>query len=280
MRTAVRLKLSSHSEVWKLALAKHNYLEIVQRASGALLMDIVPLLSAPPRFVFQPDLVKFTTPWQNRSKSSVAGIDRWLRRFYRKERIDRLWKASRNQYKSSASYLQQFARLLVRIGAPFTEPSSELEIILLPNLLDSRGRGYSLSSSRKTWLFLGPALNRSQTRELVIHELLHRWVDPIANKVVEPARKSEGVRLARARYPMVAQAYPDPTIWVGETVVRAATVWLSRRSTSKAKQIITQHESQGFVGVRDAYDFLVHQDHTAVESIWEAVDIVNKTVTK
>src|SRR5689334_18466209 len=91
VRRAVRLRLARRAAYWHSALSNAGLLEPIQRAGGAMLMDIVPFLSPPPDFVFQTDATEYTTHWQRESRSSLVGIDQWLCRIYDEERLDLLW---------------------------------------------------------------------------------------------------------------------------------------------------------------------------------------------
>jgi len=285
VRKAVRLRLSHRSTYWRSALSDADLLEPIQRAGGGMLMDIVPFLSPPPDFVIQADGGEYTTSWQRESRSALEGIDQWLRRFYEKESIESLWSEHLGAYEDGAPMLQRLGPSLEAIAGRFGEPlnSTALEIVLMPNLLDAKGRGYSLSTPQCTWLFLGPVDEPSQAEGLAVHELLHRWVDLAADKTVRNGGGTDSVLKARALFPIVARSYPDLAIWISETVVRAATAWLGRSprkaTLQSTDESIANYERMGFIGIQEAYRHLVGEpERPPLKAIEQAIELVHRRV--
>ena len=250
-----------------------------------MLMDVVPLLAPPPRFHFQVDNTDYTTDWQRESKSRLARLDHWLRQFYEEEGVDRLWSEHLPSHEQAAAALRQFSASVESTAKIFSEHtmSGTLEIVMMPNLLDMRNRGYSLSSDQRTWIFLGPVDDPADWEQLAVHEMLHRWVDPAAEETVLKNSAPDPMPQFRAQYPVVAQSYPDLNIVVGETVVRAATAWLMARlrtqPSRKTEESISHNEEIGFVGISDAYEHLVSRvEGSPSSALKEAVELVCRRV--
>ena len=244
-------------------------------------MDIVPFLSPAPGFVLQANAVECTTYWQRESKSALAGLDHCLRSFYKEESLDSLWSEHLRAYEDAVAMLQQLGPSLEAIAGRFGEPvnSATLEIVLMPNLLDAKGRGYSLSTAQCTWLFLGPVDESSQAEGLAVHELLHRWVDVAADKTVRNSGEADPMLKARALFPIVAESYSDLAIWVGETVVRAATAWLvpnlQKPALQSTDELLAYYEQIGFIGIQEAHRHLVGEpERPPRDVIHEAVALV------
>jgi hypothetical protein len=286
VRTAVRLKLARRAAYWRSALSEAGLLEVALRAGGAMMMDIVPLLTLPPDLTFYSTWNEYSTSWQRESKESLLGIDTWLQRFYKEESINTLWSEHLSAHEDLGTLLQQLSTLLDEVAERFEGRSNtdKLEIVLIPNLLDAGGRGYSLSTYDRTWLFLGAISEVTQAKELIIHELLHRWVDVAAERVCTGS-SADPMPQARARFRMVADSYPDLTIWVGETVARATTIWLMTNFRNLAQQhtneLLLHHEQIGFIGIQEAYSYLAGEPRQSLEEvIQETVELVyHKVVT-
>lgn len=282
VREAVRVRLAHRGAYWRSALGDAGLLESMQRAGGAMLMDIIPLLSPSPDFSLHVNAAEYTTRWQRESKISLAWIGQgWLRRFYEEEDIDSLWSAHFTAHAEAATLLQRLSHSLEVIAERFGEyaESDPLEIILIPNLLDVKGRGYSLSTPQRTWLFLGPVSDLSQAEELAVHEILHRWVDIAAERMDEKSSDMGPMPHARARYRIVAESYPDLAIWVSEIVVRAATAWLMSDLRNVAQknidELLSHYEQIGLVGIQAAYNHLHNEaERPPIDTIEEAVDLV------
>jgi hypothetical protein len=252
-REAVRLSLSSRGEFWRERLSGTGLLETLHRSGGALLMDVVPAFSVADRLVFTARFPNCLATWQAESKRTLAGIEEWLPRFFREERIDGLWTAHQEAYSQAVGTLEAVAPVLADLAARFGHPT-ELEVLLWPNLLDARRRGYSLSEDRRTWLFLGPVQDQAEAEALATHELLHRWVDPVAERIAA-AYPNPPMAEARARFRVVADYYAEPAIWVGETVVRA----LSVRESARSEELVGEWEDIGFLGIKEVVQFLSAQ---------------------
>ncbi|OGN93448.1 MAG: hypothetical protein A2Z75_06240 [Chloroflexi bacterium RBG_13_50_10] len=285
VRKAVRLRLAGHSDHWRSILTDAGLLETVQRSGGAMLMDIVPLLLSPPDFLLQEGGEEHRTSWQSESRSSLGGIDCWLRRFYEDESLAQLWKENLRAYEEAAGLLQPLGSSLEALAQRFGEPSAggTLEIVLMPNLLDAKGRGYSVSTAHRTWLFLGPLEDSSQAQRLVVHELLHRWVDVAAERAIKKGAWADPMPAAMAQFRIVAESYPNLSIWVAETVVRAATSWLLPSLYDTGRQsingLMSDYEQIGFVGAETAYAHLVaERGQPLADIIQEVVDMVFQQV--
>lgn len=248
-------------------------------------MDVIPLLSPPPNFALKADSAEYTTRWQNESRSSLTGIEQWLQQFYKEEDVESLWLKYLQFYEEAINELQQLSLQLKDLVAWFGEPSNTLtlEIVLSPNLLDAKGRGYSLSTLQRTWLFLGPIYDPSQAEGLAIHELLHRWIDVVAERTVQNGHDVDPMPQARAQFRIVAESYPELAIWIGETVVRAVATWLrpilQSSVQNSADESLTYYEQIGFIGIQDAYRHLKGESgRPLLDLIQESIDLVYRRV--
>ncbi len=285
VRKAVRVKLAAKSQYWRSTLDNAGFLESIRRGGGAVVMDVIPLLSPPPNFALQADNAEYTTRWQNESRSSLTGIEQWLQQFYKEEDVESLWLKYLQFYEEAINELQQLSLQLKDLVAWFGEPSNTLtlEIVLLPNLLDAKGRGYSLSTLQRTWLFLGPIDDPSQAEGLAIHELLHRWIDVVAERKVQNGHDVDPMPQARAQFRIVAESYPELAIWIGETVVRAVATWLrpilQSSVQNSADESLTYYEQIGFIGIQDAYRHLKGESgRPLLDLIQESIDLVYRRV--
>jgi hypothetical protein len=281
-RKAVRLRLADRSAHWRSALKADGLLEIIVRAGGAMLMDIIPLVSGPPDFIFQNE-AHYTASWQRDSRFSLAGLEHWLKRFYVDEALSMLWSDHLVVYKKAEATLERSSHRLEDIASEFGEPS--LEIVLLPNLLDVRGRGYSVSLEGSSWLFFGPIDDECDAESLSVHELVHRWIDVAAERAVSETGAADPMPQARAQFRMVAESYPDFAIWISETAVRAVTAWLMHeRSDSRLQRLkddIAFCEEIGFIGIQEAYNLLSSgRKRSLPELVREAIHVIrDKTLS-
>ena len=261
VRRAVRLALAPRAQYWSDELDAAGLRQLVRRAGGALVMDVVPQLTAAPALAIRTAPLDYLTSWQAESLESLRGLDTVLGRFYREEGITGLWDAHRAAYAQEARlldtvqpHLETIARDL-RATEAGAAVSHTISVRLAPNLLDARGRGYSVSFHDETWLFFGPLEHAAQARFVAMHEFLHRWVDPIAERTANADLEPDPMPVARARYRIVAELYPELAIWIGETVVRALTAWYTARDgeagTFDLDAVLATQERIGFRGVRD-----------------------------
>lgn len=263
VRRIVRSKLASRSKYWRSALEKVELLPYMQRGGGGRLMDIVPQLS-PPHLAWAP-AVCARVSWQQDSSVVLRNLETILRDFVREEAILDLWSSLGHFYEEAARELRAGFSTLEAIAHRFGEPrdADALTILVAPNLLDAHGRGYSVSSANRTWLFLGPVQNGEQGTEIAVHELVHRWVDWACDRYRPFEFAPDPMPQARAQFRIVAELYPELPIWVGETIVRAATAWLipsprylERQATA---ELLSYYEQIGFVGILDAYQFFAQE---------------------
>lgn len=263
VRRTVRSKLASHGKHWRSALDKVGLLPYIQRGGGGRLMDIVPQLS-PPDLAWAPRAFARVS-WQRDSSQLLRDLETILGDFLREEAIVDLWSSLGHLYEEAARMLQPAFGTLEAIAQRFGEPRDRdaLTVHVVPNLLDAHGRGYSVSSGNQTWLFLGPVQNAEQGTEIAVHELVHRWIDWACDQYSPFGRAPDPMPQARAEFRIVAELYPEFPIWVGETIVRAATAWListprylERQATS---ELLSYYERIGFVGVSGAYELFAQQ---------------------
>ena len=175
---------------------------------------------------------------------------------------------------------------LERVAALFGAPSEadSLTVLLLPNLLDAAGRGYSVSSAERTWLFFGPMRNARQAEEVAVHELLHRWIDYACEKhwKEETSAGPDPMPLAKARFRIVADLYPEFQIWVSETIVRAMTAWLvpdleylEERGTDR---LLSYYQRIGFIGIRAVYDLLAKTARPLLTVVDECISLARRKI--
>ena len=259
VREEMRLKLARSRERWCEELESREILEPALRACGALVLDTVLQLGAPPAFDAGPAL-RFRTAWQRESRSTLEALSGALCEFHADEELSVSWEQHLAAHKATAEELVECTSIAAEVVAGMLEePGEAIEVIVVPNLLDMRGRGYSVSTDDRTWVFVGPSRGRRETRELVLHECLHRWLDPLA-EVAAASRASDPMPALRARYPVVADSYPDLAILTAEVSVRAATAWLLVErgilAQSEARASAEAAERQGFLGAQSALDRL------------------------
>jgi len=282
-RKAVRLRLAANSALWRERLDEVRLLEPLQRAGGAMLMDILPFLSPPPDFLPVRRDDDHLTSWQRESLSSLQGIEPWLRRFYMEEPVGLLWSENLPAYEAAMRGLQPACPFLDSLVSSFNpQDTPRPEIIIMPNLLDAKGRGYSASTKRLTVLFLGPLDDPVRNEVLATHELLHRWADAAAEQAVREAGGADPMPAARALFRIVAESYPDLSIWVAETLVRSATAWvlpdLHPRGAKDIPQSVSDNDRIGFVGAVAAYRYLEGGGKRTAVAMQEAARIVLRTV--
>jgi hypothetical protein len=269
VRKDVRLSLSAHASHWQCALGSAGLLEPLLRAGGAMLMDVLPSLSLGDDSSRR--IGECSTKWQRASQFALTGIDQWLLRFSSEGAVESLWLKHHESYQEAGSLLQSVIPRLQSLAAHFSCENDQVAVLLEPNLLDAHGRGYSMSISDQTWLYLGPVKDRLEAETLAAHELLHRWADPAAERVVRSGRLMDPMPRARAQFRIVAESYPELAIWIGETVVRAATAWLVPESIKvtlrNEAEVSTFWEQVGFVGFADAYRYLVDQSGRSLEKL-------------
>lgn len=249
-----------------------------------MLMDLVPHLSPPPSLTAAAAL-SFHTGWQTESRSTLQALPPLLRDFVEREPILTMWSDFRPDYEKAAALFDPAAGHLRTIACGFGEPTSPdpLHILLLPNLLDARGRGYSLSSPGQTWLFFGPMQDEVQAEEVAVHELLHRWVDRACDRRVRAENGLDPMPMAKARFRIVAELYPEFPIWVGETIVRAGTAALIPNlryvEAEAPHELLSYYERIGFLGIKDAYRrFTGHTGRPLLELVEECIDPVRQTI--
>jgi len=277
VRREVRCRLARGAARWRTALESLGILPYVQRGGASKLMDLAPQLASPPDFAPLRSCeyrVRWQTEW-----TRLQGIEATLADFVRHEPILEMWSEFKPAYEEEASHFSAAGQHLARIAALFAEPS-DVDVVLLPNLLDARGRGYSASSASQSWLYFGPMRNARQAEEVAVHELLHRYIDHACEKrwQQEPAPTPDPMPLATARFRIVADLYSDFQIWVGETIVRAMTVRLvpdlEYVEESPAEALLAYYERIGFLGVVAIHELLVQTPEQAFP------DVIDECITQ
>lgn len=276
VRKDVRLRLATRCDYWQTVLEKAEFSETILRAGGALIMDIVPNLKISENIYWQQESI-YLTDWQNQSFETLNGFEPILNRFYKEESINHLWERHKNSFDEEGIFLKK-AFNSIPYRHIFEDYGNSFTVIVKPNLLDAKRRGYSLSTNEFTFLFLGQFDNSSDAEYLLTHELLHRWVDPIAEKYAKNSNFSEVMKYAKAEFPMIANNYSELSIWIGETVVRAATVSLTK-NYENLEVLLLKNTNNGFVGFNEAFNFLTNaQFILRSEIIAEAIEIVGFSV--
>jgi len=254
VRRAVRLALAPSARRWNDTLDAAGLKTTIKRAGGALVMDLIPQFVPPPALAVRADALRYLTSWQGASLGAMTGFDDLLRRFYQESDVASLWQRSLPAFEEQLLLFDTVGPLLQGIADDLDGGALDdaLEVRLVPNLLDARGRGYSVSFDRETWLFFGPVGNRAQARQLATHEFLHRWVDPIAERCARETTAPDPIAFGRARFRMVAELYPELSIWIGETVVRAMSAWYCARGADSGSfdlsAALHYQERIGFLG--------------------------------
>ena len=257
VRRAVRLALAPSARRWSDALDAAGLKTAIKRAGGALLMDVIPQFEPPPALMVRADALHYLTGWQGASLGAMTGFDDLLRRFYQESDVAALWQHWLPAYEEHVLLLDSVGSVLEMIANDFNggAPDDALEVRLVPNLLDARGRGYSVSFDRETWLFFGPVGDCGHARQLATHEFLHRWVDPIAERCASETTAPDPIAFGQARFRIVAELYPELAIWIGETVVRALTAWYVARGPESGSfdlnAALHHQERIGFLGARE-----------------------------
>jgi hypothetical protein len=195
------------------------------------------------------------TTWQAESWKNSAVINTWLSKFYHEENISILWN---KWFKECEQQIQMLKTQESRLSEAITlfngnKADQKLRIILCPNILDTIGRGYSMSTKETTWIFTGPIIQEKKIWQVLGHELIHRWVDPVAEEL-SFGKRPESIKMLSAQYRMVAQCYPELYIWAAESVVRALFICLmfykGLYTVQQCETQAEQEESLGFIGVR------------------------------
>jgi hypothetical protein len=257
VRKAIRLALAPAARRWNDELDTAGLKTVIRRAGGALVMDVIPQLEPPPALVLRARPLNYLTGWQRASLGAMTGFDDLLRRFYREAPVASLWEGYVPAYEQQAVLFDAVRPVLDTIAGDFRDDASgdPLEVRLVPNLLDARGRGYSVSFDRETWLFFGPVGDAGHARQLATHEFLHRWIDPIAEQCAGETTEVDPIAFGQARFRIVAELYPELAIWVGETVVRAMTAWYVARGPEPGSfdldAALEYQERIGFLGARE-----------------------------
>jgi hypothetical protein len=269
VRKDVRLSLAAQAAHWRLSLDSAGLLEPLLRAGGAMLMDVLPCWSSrgdPSRQVEE-----CRTSWQRESRSELNGIDQWLNSFSSEVEIESLWIMHRASYETAASLLDGVIPKLQALAARCADENDNVLVELKPNLLDAHGRGYSVSTPGQTWIYLGPFKNSLEAETLAVHELLHRWVDPVAEHALLSKDLSDLMLRARAQFRIVAESYPEIAIWLGETVVRAATASMvpktGEAALSHEDELSIFWERAGFIGFADAYRYFLSEPKEPLENV-------------
>jgi hypothetical protein len=269
VRKDVRLSLAAHAANWRHKLDCEGLLEPLLRSGGAMLMDVLPYSSF--RDDFSRQIEECSTNWQRASRSALNGIDQWLSAFSSELPLESLWIKHRKSYETAASLLGSVIPRLQSLAARCSDENNNVSVQLEPNLLDAHGRGYSVSTPGQTWLYLGPLKNLMEAETLAVHELLHRWVDPASEHVLLTDDLSELMPRAKAQFRIVAESYPEVAIWLGETVVRAATAWLVPKSVevmfSNEDELPIFWERAGFIGFSDAYAYVINEPKRSLEDV-------------
>jgi hypothetical protein len=284
-RREIRLKLASSGNYWLSRLEGMGLSASLHRAGGAILMDHVPLFPGPFCFERSREVLRYATKWQRDSLGALTGVEGLLQEFSDKEHLSKMWAGQEAARASAAALLHSLAEPLTRLAARFGEPTTSrtMRVFLWPNLLDAQNRGYSLSSSDCTWLFLGPFQDPATAEATATHELLHRWADPEAEHEVTLMGGKDPMPEARAEFRIVAEAYSDLSIWISEIVVRAITAWLLPRYTEQhhksAVSYLEQSELQGMVGITAAYNhFCTSPEKPLPALVKDAVQLVHGRV--
>lgn len=280
-RTKARVYLAREREGWTARLAEAGLVEPLTRAGGAMLMDLLPFM-APGTYTLETVDVGQRTPWQRCAKEELAGVDGWLEQFSREVPIDGLWESCQGDYQRLGQLVRPCTDRLLDIVSRFPEPLDKLkELVVLPNLLDMRGRGYSLSAGERTWLYLGPVETEQDAERILVHELLHRWVDPLAAALVNEAGGTEVMPVAKARYRLVAESYPEAEVWLSEIVVRAATLKITATQDEQARtRFLSRSEAEGLIGISDAFDRFDNRQRLWSEMLQTITAVVRDRITR
>jgi hypothetical protein len=286
VREKVRLKLATLAGSWQARLKGEGLLDWVLQAGGAQIMDLIPFLSLDDDSPLLGEEIPHFVTWQNQSKAKLSKIRDLLRRFFAEAEIQAIWESYRPAFDNAAVSLMENEPRLRSINSRFAEHENSFEVVMLPNLLDARGRGYSVSTAPASVLFFGPADDSREIEKLVVHEFLHRWVDPIAETLKVEKTIPDLMTRARAKFPVIAEGYPELSIWIGETVVRAATEWLLPPGLPNARfrnneDLRRFFEDTGFRGFERAHIFFTRSDAVPLEEVLsEAVRLVGGAVSK
>lgn len=285
VREKVRLKLSTRADYWRSILKGEGLLECILQAGGAQIMDLIPILSVGSEPAMLSKGIQHTAGWQEESRVNLTKIENLLQRFFTEENLELLWETFRSAVDEATVLFQKQENKLQSIASCFSYNAGvdSFDLILLPNLLDAHNRGYSVSMMPATFLFLGPVSSFQEAENLVVHELLHRWVDSEAERISAIKVFPNLMPQARAKFRMVADSYPDLSIWIGETVVRATTSWLTAEMPSTRFQnedeMIVFYEQLGFIGFGKAYRHFNDSQNVPLDIILpEVIQIVGKTV--
>ncbi len=278
VRQAVRLSLLGKRAYWREALAKADLLDPLLRCGGGPVMDLYPVLADLDTMAGTgPSL---TTSWQRGSAELAGDIGAVVRRFMDEERALSLWPRCERAYHLAGRALCEVANILGKTLACIDDSSLHLpeRVVLVPNLLDAAGRGYSLSSADTTWLFFGPRSTQVPEQEVLVHEFLHRFADAMADETIPEGTGDALVPRAIARFPLVAAGYPDFRVWVSETVVRAATVAVLASvgvlAGDQVKPRLDVEQQRGFLGVHAAMAQLT--DPIDAPSIHDAIEAAGR----
>jgi hypothetical protein len=286
VRRSVRSRLAPRAQHWRESVSRSGLLEPMNRGGGAILLDHIPFLSPPPEFALRPEPFFYLTDWQRSSRSLLPGISQILSRFYIEESVGAQWARCHEAYFKAAALLREASDSLSKAtdDAIDFDDRDRIGVNLVPNLLDVRRRGYSLSSDRITWLFLGGIQHAGYARELILHELLHRWVDPAAERFVSNRNVGDPdpMPLARARFRMVAESYPELAIWTSEITVRAATVWMISHDLGGPPESIDKSlsldEKIGLVGVTRIFELISKLGKLTPDSVQASVQLAYRSI--
>jgi hypothetical protein len=246
VRRKLRLRLGRTGSHWRSVLAGEGLLEEIHKGAGARLSDVALALGGPPSFEPVRDLPAYLVHWQAESVRSLASLPAILAEFWERERLDALWADVLPEYERACRALDRVSDVVAGLAQAIDGGAFRIE--LRPNLLDAFGRGYSVSTAEMTVITLGGEV---RDPSLARHELLHRWADVSGHAVARTAPFDPMPSLV-ARYPRVAQGYPDLGIWLGEVLVRSACAVLEDASRDRVVQL----EEQGFLGSSLACDRL------------------------
>lgn len=223
---------------------------------------------------------KYLTNWQSSSLQYISKIKNILIQFSSSDSFNPIWEDYGKDCERQISIVEKSTPCLKQVLEQFPSHNHPDRVELIVNLLDAKGRGYSLSSHETTWIFLNPVTaNLLELENLILHEMLHRWVDPIAEKKITGCECSSLMQNASAVFRIVSESYREYPIWVGETVVRAATAWCMREKTNPEQSL--QHlEKMGFVGVQKAFDFIVcNSNKPLYRMLPTLIDLVSEDIS-
>ena len=258
VRRRIRIAVVPTRARWREELRRLGLLEEVFAGRGAAVMDLASVVSGPDAFALPQPPPTLSTTRQQGSLERLARLPAVLSEFWIEQRLATLWADLEPSYGARCRDLDRYLPMLEDLAGRISPLPITLKV--LPNLLDVDSRAYGVSTRDKMSIIVGGETGEADLGQLLAKELLHRWADVAAQAAIQEWTGLDPMPRLGAIYPAVAQDYPEVTLWLAETVARAAVCVLSEtKGLSLVPRLdgqVARVRSAGFIGVADICELL------------------------